>query len=80
VIQPWNGYNPTRIATTMMSQYEDMPGSLPHPRRKSKASGDAIFRVRYAHNPDKLAGWLTASHLERAPQAKKKNGEPNAPR
>ena len=33
---------------------------------------DAIFHIKYAHNPDKLAGWLTAYHLERAPKHAKK--------
>jgi hypothetical protein len=56
-----------------------MPGTVPHRQGKSKTSGNAIFHVRYAHNPDKLAGWLTASHLERAPQAKKKTGGTKPP-
>jgi hypothetical protein len=33
---------------------------------------DAIMRAKYARNPDKLRGWESASHLERAPQRAKK--------
>jgi hypothetical protein len=29
---------------------------------------DAIFHNVYARNPDKLRGWMSASHLERAPR------------
>ena len=33
---------------------------------------DAIMQAKYARNPDKLRGWQSASHLERAPQRAKK--------
>lgn len=29
---------------------------------------DSIVRIKYAHNPQKLAAWAVASHLERAPK------------
>ena len=28
---------------------------------------DGIVRITYANNPGKLAAWLNASHIERAP-------------
>lgn len=31
---------------------------------------DAIVRIKYASNPQKLAAWTVASHLERAPKKK----------
>ena len=31
---------------------------------------DAIVRIKYANNPQKLAAWTVASHLERAPKKK----------
>lgn len=31
---------------------------------------DAIVRIKYSNNPNKLAAWTTASHVERAPKAK----------
>ena len=33
---------------------------------------DAIMQAKYARNPDKLRGWQSASHLERAPVRAKK--------
>lgn len=33
---------------------------------------DAIMRAKYARNSDKLRGWETASHLDRAPIRAKK--------
>ena len=42
---------------------------------------DAIFHNVYARNPDKLRAWLSASHLERAPQrAKKDSPNPQPPK
>lgn len=31
---------------------------------------NAIVRIKYTNNPQKLAGWTVASHLDRAPQSK----------
>lgn len=31
---------------------------------------DAIIRIKYQYNPQKLAGWTVASHLEHAPKRK----------
>ena len=36
---------------------------------------NAIVRIKYTNNPQKLAAWTVASHLDKAPQAK----EPTAP-
>jgi hypothetical protein len=33
---------------------------------------DPINRIKYADNPGKLAAWLSASHIEKAPKAKPK--------
>lgn len=33
---------------------------------------DAIMHVKYARNADKLRAWMSASHIERAPQREKK--------
>ena len=40
---------------------------------------DAIMRAKYARNPDKLRGWESASHLERAPVRAKKTPAPAQP-
>ena len=37
---------------------------------------DAIMQAKYARNPDKLRGWQSASHLERAPVRAKKVAPP----
>jgi hypothetical protein len=38
---------------------------------------DAIFHNVYARNAEKLRAWLSASHLERAPQWEKKPTPPS---
>jgi hypothetical protein len=40
---------------------------------------DAIMRAKYSRNPDKLRGWESASHLERAPVRAKKTPPPGQP-
>ena len=40
---------------------------------------DAIFHNVYAHNPDKLRAWLSASHLERVPHRPKDQPTPTPP-
>jgi len=40
---------------------------------------DAIFHNVYARNAEKLRAWLSASHLERAPQREKKPAPPTPP-
>jgi hypothetical protein len=43
-------------------------GRLVHDGMKECNYLDAIFHNVYVRNPDMLRGWLSASHLERAPQ------------
>jgi hypothetical protein len=33
---------------------------------------DAIMPVKYARNAEKMRAWMSASHIERAPQREKK--------
>jgi hypothetical protein len=40
---------------------------------------DAIFHNVYARNAEKLRAWLSASHLERAPQREKTSEPPTPP-
>ena len=47
-------------------------GRLTRDGMKESAYLDAIMRAKYARNSDKLRGWETASHLERAPVRAKK--------
>jgi hypothetical protein len=42
--------------------------SLVRGGRKQRNYLDAIFRAVYANNPEKLAAWISASHVERDPQ------------
>lgn len=40
---------------------------------------DAIVRIKYANNPQKLAAWTVASHLERAPKKDEPTPTPPSP-
>ena len=40
---------------------------------------DAMMHNKYARNPEKLRAWLSASHIERAPQREKKPTPPTPP-
>lgn len=40
---------------------------------KNSRRADAIVRIKFADDPQKLAAWTVASHLERAPKPKKNN-------
>jgi hypothetical protein len=42
--------------------------SLVRDGRKQRNYLDAIFRTVYANNPQKLAAWVSASHVEHGPQ------------
>ena len=42
--------------------------SLVREGRKQRNYLDAIFRTVYANNPDKMAAWASASHVEHGPQ------------
>jgi hypothetical protein len=46
-------------------------GSLIAQGMKALTTLDAIMHNKYASQPDKMAAWLTAAHIERAPQSEK---------
>lgn len=48
-------------------------GLIDAAKRGMKNSGklDSVVRIKYADNPQKLAAWTVASHLERAPKTEK---------
>lgn len=54
-------------------------GRLAREGMKESTYLDAILRAKYARNPDKLRGWESASHLERAPVRAKKTPPPVQP-
>ena len=41
--------------------------NLVHEGKKQRNYLDAIFRVVYANNPEKLGAWISASHVEHDP-------------
>ena len=41
---------------------------------------DAMMHNKYARDPDKLRAWMSASHIERAPQREKKPAPPAPPK
>lgn len=58
-------------ADTSVEQRAGATGGLTNAARRGMANSrrmDAIVRIKYADNPQKLAAWTVASHLERAPK------------
>lgn len=59
-------------ADTSVEQRAGATGGLTDAARRGMANSrklDAIVRIKYADNPQKLAAWTVASHLERAPKS-----------
>lgn len=60
-------------ADSSVEQRAGATGGLIESARRGMANSrkmDAIVRIKYAENPQKLAAWTVASHLERAPKPK----------
>jgi len=58
-------------ADTSLEQRAGATGGLIDAARRGMENSrrmDAIVRIKYADNPQKLAAWTVASHLERAPK------------
>jgi len=65
-------------ADTSTEQRAGATGGLIDAARRGMANSrklDAIVRIKYANNPQKLAAWTVASHLERPPKKKDNGGE-----
>ena len=66
-------------ADTSVEQRAGATGGLTDAARRGMANSrklDAVVRIKYANNPQKLAAWTVASHLDKAPKSKETQPAP----